>query len=204
MAIGSSRGAIAAISQGSFNTPHKYRQLTHGQHLRCRSLPTAASRSSTAKASCLRVIAHRRTLRPQRAAPAIRQLDPDALKSGTFSAGAPWALCITPGPNRSAVQCRCGSQDGSTSSRWTAKSLGVLGESGKQAEAVRLGPRDRMSKRARDLRRRAAQLADAEADAPSMRTSVPVRAQLHPWRLPPNAVIRRRWYSRERSKVATI
>jgi sugar lactone lactonase YvrE len=34
------------------------------------------------------------------ARPAIgNRPDPDA-KMGTFSAGAPWALCITPGPNR--------------------------------------------------------------------------------------------------------
>ena len=58
--------------------------------------------------------------------------DPDA-KVGTFSAGAPWALCITPGPNQ--VLFSADAYPGRVYKlTLDGKILGVLGESGKQAK----------------------------------------------------------------------
>ena len=67
------------------------------------------------------------------ARPAIgNRPDPDA-KSGTFSAGAPWALCITPGPNQ--VLFSADAFPGRIYKlTLDGKVLGVLGESGKQAK----------------------------------------------------------------------
>jgi NHL repeat len=64
--------------------------------------------------------------------PAIgNKLDPDA-KAGTFSPGAPWALCITPGPNQ--VLFSADAYPGRLYKlSLDGKVLGVLGESGKQA-----------------------------------------------------------------------
>jgi hypothetical protein len=67
------------------------------------------------------------------ARPAIgNRPDPDA-KQGTFSAGAPWALCITPPPNQVLF-----SADAFPGRLYKltldGKVLGVLGESGKQAK----------------------------------------------------------------------
>jgi len=66
------------------------------------------------------------------ARPAIGKPDPDA-KVGTFSAGAPWALCITPGPNQ--VLFSADAYPGRVYKlTLDGKVLGVLGESGKQAK----------------------------------------------------------------------
>jgi hypothetical protein len=67
------------------------------------------------------------------AKPAIgNKPDPDA-KAGTFSAGAPWALCITPGPNQ--VLFSADAFPGRIYKlTLDGKVLGVLGESGKQAK----------------------------------------------------------------------
>ena len=67
------------------------------------------------------------------ARPAIgNRPNPDA-KQGTFSAGAPWALCITPPPNQVLY-----SADAFPGRLYKltldGKVLGVLGESGKQAK----------------------------------------------------------------------
>jgi len=63
--------------------------------------------------------------------PAIgNKLDPDATR-GTFSPGAPWALCITPGPNQ--VLYASDAYPGRLyKMTLDGKILGVLGESGKQ------------------------------------------------------------------------
>src|SRR5256885_13846944 len=67
----------------------------------------------------------------QNARPAIgNKPDPNA-KSGTFSAGAPWALCITPPPNQ--VLYSADAYPGRIYKlTLEGKILGVLGESGKQ------------------------------------------------------------------------
>lgn len=67
------------------------------------------------------------------ARPAIgNKPDPNA-KAGTFSAGAPWALCITPGPNQ--VLFSADAYPGRLYKlTLDGKVLGVLGESGKQAK----------------------------------------------------------------------
>jgi hypothetical protein len=67
----------------------------------------------------------------QNARPAIgNKPDPNA-KSGTFSAGAPWALCITPPPNQ--VLYSADAYPGRIYKlTLDGKVLGVLGESGKQ------------------------------------------------------------------------
>jgi len=67
------------------------------------------------------------------ARPAIgNRLDPDA-KVGTFSAGAPWALCITPGPNQ--VLFAADAYPGRVYKlTLDGKIVGVLGESGKRAK----------------------------------------------------------------------
>jgi hypothetical protein len=58
--------------------------------------------------------------------------DPDA-KVGTFSAGAPWALCITPPPNQ--VLFSADAYPGRVYKlTLDGKMLGVLGESGRQAK----------------------------------------------------------------------
>jgi hypothetical protein len=66
-----------------------------------------------------------------RARPAIgNQPNPDA-KSGTFAPGAPWALCITPGPNQ--VLFAADAYPGRLYKlTLDGKVLGVFGESGKQ------------------------------------------------------------------------
>ena len=48
------------------------------------------------------------------------------------SAGAPWAICITPGPARSISTAPTPTRVACTSCRWTAKLLGWLGRSGRQ------------------------------------------------------------------------
>jgi DNA-binding beta-propeller fold protein YncE len=69
----------------------------------------------------------------QNARPAIgNKPDPNA-KSGTFSAGAPWALCITPPPNQ--VLYSADAYPGRIYKlTLDGKVLGALGESGKQAK----------------------------------------------------------------------
>src|SRR5258706_5281105 len=69
------------------------------------------------------------------ARPAIgNKPDPDA-KKGTFAAGAPWTLCITPGPNQ--VLFTSDAYPGRLYKlSLDGKVLGVLGESGKQVKQV--------------------------------------------------------------------
>ena len=88
---------------------------------------------------------------------------------GTFAPGAPWALCITPGPNQ--VLYSSDSYPGRIYKlSLDGKVLGYARRVGQAAQAVRLDPRDRLPVRERALRRRAPELARAEAD-PAPRTS---------------------------------
>ena len=69
-------------------------------------------------------------------------LDPNA-RSGTFAPGAPWAICITPGPKQ--VLYSADAYPGRIYKlTLDGKVLGVIGEPGRQLQAVRLGARDRM------------------------------------------------------------
>ena len=80
--------------------------------------------------------------------------------------GAPWAICITPGPNQ--LLYMSDAYPGRIYKlTLDGKVLGVLGKCRQAAEAVRLDPRDRVPVGERALRRRAPQLARAEADPAS-------------------------------------
>ncbi len=68
---------------------------------------------------------------------------PTASDTGRMAPGAPWAICITPGPNQ--VLYSADAYPGRIYKlSLDGKVLGVLGESGQAAEAVRLDSRDRV------------------------------------------------------------
>jgi sugar lactone lactonase YvrE len=99
---------------------------------------------------------------PPDAHPAIGN-QPSPEVTGTQAPGAPWALCITPGPNQVLFMSDAFpgriyklSLDGKVHARQVRET----------AEAVRVDSRDRLPLRERALRRRAPELARAEADAP--------------------------------------
>ena len=129
---------------------------------------TAASRCSTATAtSCA---SSRSTCRSTAdAKPAIGN-KPDLTNylqtGGSFAPGAPWAICITPGPNQVlyASDAYPGPHLQAQPRRQGARLSRQVGQA---AQAVRLDSRDRLPVRERALRRRDPQLAGAEADAAS-------------------------------------
>ena len=130
---------------------------------------TAASRCSTATATFLREITIDVPVRPRTRArrSATSRTSRRCEASGgplTQAPGAPWAVCITPGPNQ--VLYTVGRLPGphlqADPRRQGARRARRIGQA---AQAVRLDPRDRVPVGERALRRRAAELARAEADA---------------------------------------
>ena len=99
---------------------------------------------------------------PPDARPAIGNM-PTAT-TGAMAPGAPWAICITPGPKQ-VLYVSDAFPGRIYKLTLDGKVLGMLGKSGKQPQAVRVDPRDRLPDREHAVCRRAAQLAGAEAPA---------------------------------------
>ena len=85
---------------------------------------------------------------------------------GTMGPGAPWTVCITPGPNQ--VLYASDAFPGRVYKiSLDGKVLGKLGGDRQASEAIRLDPRNRLPLRERNLRGRVAELARAETHAAS-------------------------------------
>ena len=135
---------------------------------------TAASRCSTATGNAAAHDHHRRAVRSRRQAGDRQQAHPAAATrhAQTMAPGAPWAICITPGPNQ--VLYSADAYPGRIYKlTLDGKVLGVLGSVRQAAEAIRLDPRDGVPVGEHAVRRRAAELAGAETDPASGEVASP-------------------------------
>ena len=151
---GSSPGASPATGPGQFNTPHSIAADAQG-NIYVADRGNRRIQVFDGDGNFLRQIHHRRSRAAQRAP---RDRPRPTATTGTMAPGAPWAICITPGPHQFLY-----SADAYPGRIYKltldGKVLGMLGRIGQTAQAVRLDPRNRLPIRKRALRRRAPELA---------------------------------------------
>ena len=154
---------------GELNTPHTHRQRRQGQHLRRRSRqpPHPGDRSEDEHAGARDQ--DRRAGAAGREAVDGRDADGRRRRRAERRAVGDLRHAAQRRRDSSSSTARTPSRAASTSCRSRRQGARLARQVGTSGQAVRLDSRDRVPERERDLRRRAAQLAAAEADAEASR-----------------------------------